>query len=98
VNAFIRMILRLDSGNGPIKKSDFRRELKSGQHRPEIYTRDELKILFEVMTSEEYYEHSEVIQSPVEHAVAQVRCRIPATCFYNTVPVVLLTDQRFARH
>jgi hypothetical protein len=53
VNAFIRMTLKLDSGKGPIKKSDFRRELKSGQHRPEIYTRDELKILFEVMTYEE---------------------------------------------
>jgi integrase len=53
VNAFIRAILRLDPGKGPIKKSDYRRELKSGQDRPEIYTREELKTLFEVMTSEE---------------------------------------------
>ena len=52
VNAFIRMILKLDSSKGPIKKSDFRRELKSGQHRLEIYNRDELKMLFEAMTSE----------------------------------------------
>lgn len=35
------------SGKGPIKKSDYRRELKSGQCRPEIYTRDELKKFFE---------------------------------------------------
>jgi hypothetical protein len=35
VNAFIRAILKLDPGKGPIKKSDFRRELKSGQCRPE---------------------------------------------------------------
>ena len=53
VNAFIRSILKLDPGKGPIKKSDFRRELKSGQDRPEIYTREELKTLFEVMTPEE---------------------------------------------
>jgi hypothetical protein len=33
VNAFIRTILNLDSGKGPIKKSDYRRELKSGQRR-----------------------------------------------------------------
>jgi integrase len=45
--------LKLDAGKGPIKKSDYRRELKSGQNRPEIYTRDELKKLFEVMTPEE---------------------------------------------
>jgi hypothetical protein len=53
VNAFIRATLNLDPGKGPIKKSDFRRELKSGQCRPEIYTREELKMLFEVMTLEE---------------------------------------------
>lgn len=53
VNAFIRTMLRLDPGKGPIKKSDYRRELKSGQSRPEIYTREELKILFEAMTPEE---------------------------------------------
>lgn len=38
VNAFIRIMLKLDPGKGPIKKSDYRRELKSGQSRPEIYT------------------------------------------------------------
>jgi integrase len=53
VNAFIRSILKLDPGKGPIKKSDYRRELKSGENRPEIYTREELKTLFEVMTPEE---------------------------------------------
>jgi site-specific recombinase XerD len=53
VNAFIRAILKLDPGKGPIKKSDYRRELKSGQGSPEIYTREELKKLFEVMTPEE---------------------------------------------
>ena len=53
VNAFVRAILKLDPGKGPIKKSDYRRELKSGQCRPEIYTREELKMLFEVMTPEE---------------------------------------------
>lgn len=54
VNAFIRTTLKLDPGKGPIKKSDYRRELKSGQDRPEIYTRDELKLLFEAMTPEEH--------------------------------------------
>ncbi|MGA8871419.1 MAG: site-specific integrase [Candidatus Acidiferrales bacterium] len=54
VNAFIRTTLKLDPGKGPIKKSDYRRELKSGQDRPQIYTRDELKLLFEAMTPEEH--------------------------------------------
>jgi site-specific recombinase XerD len=53
VNKFIRTVLELDPGKGPIRKSDYRRELKSGQNRPEIYTRDELKLLFEVITSDE---------------------------------------------
>jgi len=53
VNAFIRAILKLDPGKGPIKKSDYRRELKSGEGRPEIYTREELKTLFAAMTPEE---------------------------------------------
>jgi integrase len=53
VNAFIRTTLNLEPGKGPIKKSDYRRELKSGQRRPEIYTREELKMLFEAMTPEE---------------------------------------------
>ena len=52
-NKFIRTVLKLDPGKGPIKKSNYRRELKSGEDRPEIYTRDELKLLFEAMTSEE---------------------------------------------
>jgi integrase len=54
VNAFVRTTLKLDPGKGPIKKSDYRRELKSGQDRPEIYTRDELKLLFEAMTLEQH--------------------------------------------
>ena len=33
---FIRTVLKLDPGKGPIRKSDYRRELKSGQNRPEI--------------------------------------------------------------
>ena len=53
VNKFIRTVLKLDPGKGPIKKSDYRRELKSGEDRPEIYTRDELKLLFDVMSSEQ---------------------------------------------
>jgi hypothetical protein len=53
LNKFIRTVLKLDPGKGPIRKSDYRRELKSGQNRSEIYTRDELKLLFEVMTLEE---------------------------------------------
>ena len=53
VNKFIRTVLKLDPGKGPIRKADYRRELKSGQNRPEIYTRDELKLLFEVMTPDE---------------------------------------------
>jgi integrase len=53
VNMFIRAILNLDPGKGPIKKSDYRRELKSGQGRPEIYTREKLKVLSEAMTPEE---------------------------------------------
>jgi integrase len=53
VNSFIRAILKLDPGKGPIKKSDYRRELKSGEDPPEIYTREELKTLFEAMTPEE---------------------------------------------
>ncbi len=31
LNKFIRSVLKLDPGKGPIKKSDYRRELKSGQ-------------------------------------------------------------------
>jgi integrase len=46
-------VRNLGPGKGPIKKSDYRRELKSGEDRPEIYTRDELKLLFEAMTPEE---------------------------------------------
>ena len=53
LNKFIRATLHLDAGKGPIKKSDFRRELKSGQTPPEIYTREELKSLFEIMTPDE---------------------------------------------
>jgi integrase len=53
VNKFIRTVRNLDPGKGPIKKSNYRRELKSGEDRPEIYTRDELKLLFEAMTPEE---------------------------------------------
>ncbi|HEV2396688.1 MAG TPA: site-specific integrase [Candidatus Sulfotelmatobacter sp.] len=53
VNKFIRTVLKLDPGKGPIKKSDYRRELKSGENRPEIYTREELKLLFDAMTSDE---------------------------------------------
>ena len=53
LNKFIRTVLKLDPGKWPIKKSDYRRELKSGQTPPEIYTRDELKLLFEVMTADE---------------------------------------------
>ena len=53
VNAFVRSILKLDPGKGPIKKSDYRRELRSGHGRPEIYTREELIRLFEVMTPDE---------------------------------------------
>jgi len=54
VNKFIRTVLKLDPGKGPIKKSDYKRELKRGEDAPEIYTRDELKILFGVMTPEEF--------------------------------------------
>ncbi len=53
MNKFIRTVLKLDPGKGPIKKSDYRRELKSGDRRPEIYTREELKLLFDAMTDEE---------------------------------------------
>jgi integrase len=53
LNKFIRATLHLDAGKGPIKKSDFRRELKSGQTPPEIYTREELRSLFEIMTPDE---------------------------------------------
>ena len=53
VNKFIRTVLKLDPGKGPIKKSDYKRELKRGEDAPEIYTRDELKVLFAFMTSEE---------------------------------------------
>lgn len=53
LNKFIRTVLHLDPGKGSIKKSDCKRELKRGEDPPEIYTRDELKVLFGVMTPEE---------------------------------------------
>lgn len=53
MNKFIRTVLKLDPGKGPIKKSDFRRELKTGEYRPEIYTREELRLLFDAMTDDE---------------------------------------------
>lgn len=53
MNKFIRTVLKLDPGKGPIKKSDYKRELKRGEDAPEINTRDELKILFGVMTPDE---------------------------------------------
>jgi integrase len=53
LNKFIRTVLHLDPGKGPIKKSDYKRELKRGEDPPEIYTRDELKVLFGVMTPDE---------------------------------------------
>jgi len=53
VNKFIRTVLKLDPGKGPIKKSDYKRELKRGEDAPEINTRDELKILFGAMTLDE---------------------------------------------
>ncbi len=53
LNKFIRTVLHLDPGKGPIKKSDYKRELKRGEDPPEIYTRDELKVLFGITTPEE---------------------------------------------
>jgi hypothetical protein len=44
VNRFIRTVLKLDPGKGPIKTSDCKRELKRGEDASEIYARDELKV------------------------------------------------------
>ena len=52
-NKWIRTVLRLDPGKGPIKKSDLRRELESNAVA-EIYTNDELQALFAVMNQEEF--------------------------------------------
>ena len=53
VNSFVRAILGLEPGKGPLTKKDDKRELKCVRI-PEIYTRQELDALFSVMDAEEH--------------------------------------------
>jgi integrase/recombinase XerD len=61
-NKWIRTVLRLDPGKGPIKKSDLRRELESNAVA-EIYTNDELQALFAVMNQEEFLRYLTFLKS-----------------------------------
>jgi integrase len=62
VNKWIRSVLHLDAGKGPIKKSDLRRELESNAVA-EIYTQGELKAVFAVMGEEEFLRYETLLKS-----------------------------------
>lgn len=62
VNKWIKTVLKLDPGKGPIKKSDLRRELESNAVA-EIYTEEELKTLFAVMTEEEFLRYETFLKT-----------------------------------
>jgi integrase len=62
VNKWIRTVLHLDPGKGPIKKSDLRRELESNAVA-EIYTQEELKALFAVMDEDEFLRYETFLKS-----------------------------------
>jgi hypothetical protein len=50
VNAFYRSVLGLRDGDGVITKKDYKRELEAdSDSAPEIYTRQELDMMFGVM-------------------------------------------------
>jgi integrase len=53
VNSFVRAVLGLEPGKGPVTKKDYKRELK-GSRVPEIYTRQDLEALFSAMDDEEH--------------------------------------------
>lgn len=53
VNSFVRAVLGLEPGKGPVTKKDYKRELKSSR-APAIYTRQDLDALFSVMNEEEH--------------------------------------------
>ena len=61
-NKWIKAVLKLDHGKGPIKKSDLRRELESNAVA-EIYPPDELKAIFSVMTDEEFLRYETFLKS-----------------------------------
>jgi hypothetical protein len=62
VNKWIRTVLHVDPGKGPIKKSDLRRELESNAVA-EIYTQGELKAVFAVMGEEEFLRYETLLKS-----------------------------------
>jgi len=53
INSFVREVLGLEPGKGPVTKKDYKRELK-GSRVPETYTRQDLDALFSVMNEEEH--------------------------------------------
>ncbi len=57
VNSFYRAVFHLEQGKGVIKKSDYKRELKSSKV-PEVYTRQELDAMFAVMDEDEHLRFS----------------------------------------
>jgi integrase len=62
INKFIRTVLKLDPGKGPIKKADLRRELDSNKI-PEIYGDEELKQLFSAMDEDEYVRYETLLKT-----------------------------------
>ncbi len=62
VNSFVRAVLGLEPGKGPVTKKDYKRELKSSKV-PEIYTRQELDLLFSVMDEEEHLTFSTLYEA-----------------------------------
>ncbi len=57
VNSFYRAVFQLEQGKGVIKKSDYKRELKSSKV-PEVYTRHEMNAMFAVMDEDEHLQFS----------------------------------------
>ncbi len=62
INSFVRAVLGLEPGKGPVTKKDFKRELKCNRV-PEIYTRQELDLLFSVMDEEEHVTFSTLYEA-----------------------------------
>jgi integrase len=62
VNSFVRTVLGLEPGKGPVTKKDYKRELKSSRV-PEIYTRQDLDALFSVMNVEEHLIFSTLLEA-----------------------------------
>jgi len=61
MNAFYRAVMRLDPGKGVITKHDYNRELKNVK-TPEIYTKQELELLFAAMEPDEHLVFSVLLE------------------------------------